>query len=82
MKYVKRIETRDGLLHKTEEDAERHADKVYGLALSKLAHEIVNIEKYSLLLDYLDRNLPKFLELSELQEDTKLNETPISQDNE
>jgi hypothetical protein len=45
--------TSDGVIHENYTDAERHADKRYGDQLTKMAHELVKIEKYTDMLEKL-----------------------------
>lgn len=73
MRRVIKYETSDGVLHASEQDAERHADKRYGDLLSKTAHELCQTYgKYGALTHYIDENLPVFLQLHALREDMKL----------
>lgn len=43
-----------------------------GLQLSKIAHAIVKLEKYTLITDWINANLSEFKELLELEKDTVL----------
>jgi len=46
--------TRDGVLHETYEAAKRHAESRYADQLSKMAHQLVRIDKYSEMMEKLD----------------------------
>lgn len=62
--------TLDNKLHKTLDDAKRHAEKVYGEELSKVAHKIVALNwKYSAVMEWLDTNLQLFPSLINLKND-------------
>lgn len=74
MKQVAKFQTRDGKLHNTHSDAKRHADSVYGLQLSKIAHAIAKLEKYVTIADWINDNLGEFKELLELEKDTGLDQ--------
>jgi hypothetical protein len=54
MRPIKAYETSDGVLHPCYDYAKRHAEKMYGSQLTKMAHELVRVEKYSEMLDILD----------------------------
>lgn len=72
MKAVNKIQTADGALHDSEELARRHAEKVYGDALSKLVHPMAHLTKYAQWMDYVDRNLSAFVKLAALKADIDL----------
>lgn len=69
MKTVKHIETMDGKLHATLADAKRHAEAVYGLALSRLAGELVKVDKYVAMHEAIETRLEEFLKLAALKAD-------------
>lgn len=48
-------QTLDGQIHLSKDKAEIHADKAYGAELSRLAHQLVKIEKYKDMLEFLDK---------------------------
>lgn len=77
MQKVTKYQTLDGVLHDTEQAARHHADKVYGVVLSSLAHEALRVEKYLDMLEFFNKNLDRFLKLQALKEDTKLQEADI-----
>ena len=54
MKRVSKWETSDGLLHDSFYEAKSHAENRYDLQLSKMAHELVVVEKYTEMLDKLN----------------------------
>lgn len=55
MKKVIRYQTDDGRLHITQAEAIDHADKRYGLVLSKLAQKLLTFDKYSPMMEYIDQ---------------------------
>jgi hypothetical protein len=71
MKYVVRVLTHDGEVHRTLQDAQRHADKCYGDALLALANKLVQKTdgKYGLTADFIDDNLNAFANLVPLRDD-------------
>ena len=77
MQKVTKYQTLDGSLHDTEQAARHHADKVYGIVLSNLAHETLRVEKYADMLAFLETSLEKFVKLKELKDDMKLQEDDI-----
>lgn len=72
MKWVQRIQTRDGALHETAREAKKHAEVMYGNKLLPLAGKLAQMDKYSAVSDYLDANLDTFLELKALKDDLEL----------
>ena len=64
--------TSDGVLHKNYRDAKSHADKQYGDQLTKMAHELVRIDKYSDMIDKLDAYKGSMQRLLNLSEDLKV----------
>lgn len=77
MKWVANVQTADGKLHEHVSAAQRHAEKLYGEALTKLAAEAVRVEKYGAMAEFIDSNLPRFLELSALKADCTLEPTDL-----
>lgn len=69
MRPVSRYQTRDNQLHLTEKDAKRHAEKLYGLGVSTLAHKLLQCDKYSKMQEFIDQNLDAFIELKTLKLD-------------
>lgn len=72
MKKVERYETRDGRTFPNHESALSHAEKRYGEAITGLAHELVRIEKYKDMIEFLEANLDRFAWARELREDREL----------
>lgn len=74
MLRVERYRTADGIEHRTETDARKHLDKVYGEKLTGLAHELVAQAdgKYGRTAEFLDANLARFVELASLRNDQNL----------
>jgi len=54
MREITAYVTRDDIVHSNYQSAKSHAEKQYGDQLTKMAHELVAIEKYSDTLDKLD----------------------------
>lgn len=69
MKTVTKIQTQDGCLHDNEQRAKSHADQVYGEALSKAAHKLSHLTKYSDWMEFIDANLDTFTKLKALKDD-------------
>lgn len=69
MRKVIRYQTRDGELHVSYEAAQRHAENIYGLALSAIVHKMLRVDKYALALDFVDTELPAFGHLIALKAD-------------
>lgn len=78
MKTVTMVQTRDGGLHDSLDAAKRHADKLYGEQLLKIAKELAALEKYVKIVDWLDSHLDDFRELLARKDD--LNMEVISDD--
>ena len=72
MKKIIVYETSDNVLHKSLSEAVNHADKRYGAQLSKMAHELVAIEKYTQMMDKLDSYRGSMQLLIDLAQDLKL----------
>ena len=69
MKQIQAWVTSDGKAHTSFEKAQKHADERYGNALTKLAHELLRLDKYLTMSEFLDKNLSRFKELTELRAD-------------
>lgn len=72
MKRIIKFETADGVLHTTESDARRHAEKRYGEQLSHMAHQIVSLEKYTKIQEFIDERLEVFETLKRMKDDANL----------
>lgn len=72
MRYVSMVQTKDGTLHASEMEARRHAEKVYGEALSKMAAKLLHITKYGPMHEFLEANLGEFQRIKWLQEDCQI----------
>ena len=72
MEKITCFKTRDGKIHETMSDAKRHAESAYGNALTQLAHQIINVEKYAKICEYIDVNIEKFAELKALKDDIEV----------
>jgi hypothetical protein len=68
MKRVYKIQTSDGVLHDSQRDATRHAERRYGDALLSLGRDLAN-QKYTFVTDYIDANLDAFAALTDLKND-------------
>lgn len=64
--------TIDGNVHLSLDDAVRHAERVYGEALTRYAHYMIGIGKYSVMCEYLDSHLNEFAYLLKLKKDITL----------
>lgn len=74
MKKARAWITRDGVVHLSLEGARSHASNRYGTALCKLARELVAIEKYQAMCDWLEANGSRVVELEELKADQDIQE--------
>lgn len=72
MRWVQKVQTLDGLLHDNTIKAERHAESLYGLALCNLARQLVQIDKYRAMTEFVDANLAQFVALKALKDDVQL----------
>lgn len=61
--------TADGQLHASRGAATRHADKRFGEAVSRHAHALARLEKYTAICAYLDDNAEALAELAALKRD-------------
>lgn len=64
--------TRDEVVHLSLERAKSHASNRYGTALCKLARELVAVEKYKDMCDWLEANGSRLVELEELKADQEV----------
>ncbi len=69
MKKVRAYTTMDGQVHLSLERAKSHASNRYGTLLCKLAREMVAIEKYQAMVDWLEANGSRLVELEQLKAD-------------
>ena len=51
----------------TERDCQNHIDSIIGNLVCKLASDMVHIDKYTLMLDYIMNNIDSFVEIKNLQ---------------
>lgn len=72
MKKVIRYQTSDGVEHKNFESATKYADNRYGNALTSLAHELLRVQKYRLMVEFLENNLGRFVEVQRFKDDIPL----------
>lgn len=72
MKRVQMFRTSDGEHHPSVGAAKTHAERRYGDHLTKLAHEAVRCEKYTTMVDWLDKNHGRVAELVALKQDIRL----------
>tara|TARA_R110000851_G_scaffold158038_1_gene300934 strand:- start:1936 stop:2178 length:243 start_codon:yes stop_codon:yes gene_type:complete len=61
--------TRDGIVHDTYAKAQKAADKAYGDQLTKMAHHLVRIDKYSDMTKALDGYKGSMRRLLDLADD-------------
>ena len=72
MKAIVKIQTQDGKLHDTVEQARHHADVTYTNAVSVLAGQLVHLEKYQAVKTFIDENLSSFVALQILKNDMEM----------
>lgn len=72
MRRVVKWELSDGALFDDAHVAKRRAESRYGQALSRLAHKLVAVEKYTAMCEYLDNDLEEFIALKALKADIEL----------
>lgn len=65
-------QTRDGVIHLTKRDADRHAENAYGNQLTKIAAQIAPLGKYVAIADYVEAHLDDFALLIALAADRDL----------
>lgn len=76
MKTVTRIQTSDGELHLTLDNAKHHAEARYANALTKLAYSIVSLNwKYNAVIEFIDAKLPEFEAALKLRQDIDVEPT-------
>lgn len=72
MKIVKRVQTYDNILHESTKEAKKHLDKKFGEIITKHAHRLSALQKYTDICDYLEENLKDFKNAIEIQNDLKI----------
>ena len=77
MRFIECYRTSDGILHESFLEAKSHADKRYGDQLTKMAHELVKIGKYSDMLDKLDSYKGSMKLLLDLADDLVINDEDL-----
>lgn len=75
MKAVPMIVTSDGAQHTSVERATRHAEQRYGDALSRLAHRLIQCDKYGVMQAFIDETLDQFVALKALKDDITLEQS-------
>lgn len=80
MKMVQKYQTQDGVIHDSEHQARRYVDMLYGKGLTKLAHDLVQLQKFTQVQDFIDTRLDEFVRLKALRDDAQLE--PTQGDNE
>lgn len=78
MKQVRHFQTSDGKLHKTEREAQRHAELRYTEASHKLGGEAFNLVhgngRVCDIAEWIASNLSRFAELSRLKADIAMDD--------
>lgn len=69
MKRITAWQTCDGILWPNKRAAASHADKRYGVLLSKLAHDGARVEKYMDMIEWLESRAADFEQLALLKAD-------------
>lgn len=72
MRQIDAWQTSDGAVFTEKHKAIHHAEERYGNALTKLAHEVALIDKYTRAVDWIEANLSRFVELSCLSDDRQV----------
>lgn len=67
MRKVTKIVTNDGREHDSYDEAVKYLDDRYGRKLTSLAHRMANLQRYSVVLEFLNENLSDFEELIKLR---------------
>lgn len=79
MRIEKRYITDDDKEFKDYDSARKYLDNLYGDRLTRLAHNLVQLDKYKDTVNFLDKHLYKFSELIDLKREL---ERPIFQEDE
>lgn len=79
MKKVTRIQTRDGVIHEDEKEANKHLDNLYGVIIRKLADSICDLlfqQGHPVLrvCEYITEHLESFQELARIRRDMEMEE--------
>lgn len=72
MKQVTRFQTIDGQLHESERAAKRYADCQYSEAVSRIAAQLVKVDKFQAMKDFVDCHLLEFVSLRALKADIEI----------
>lgn len=73
--------TKDGQHHDTQRTAVRHAEAVYGYALTSIAHKIIACDwKYLAVCEFIEAHLDEFVELRKLKADIEMENHPDGDD--
>ena len=72
MREIQAWRTSDGKIFDQLRHAKSHADKRFGDLLTKLAHEMVRVEKYAAAIHWIQENLDRFEELKALKKDLEI----------
>jgi uncharacterized Fe-S cluster-containing protein len=75
MQKITAFKTQDGVIHESYKLAKDHAERLYGNQLTKMAHELVRIEKYTNMVDVLDGYKGSMSLLLKLSDDLHLLDT-------
>lgn len=70
MRPADAYETADGVLHRSERDAKRHAEARYADAMLRLARMLAHVN-YTRAAEIIDAHLPEFAALAGLRADCK-----------
>lgn len=69
MKIIQRIETFDGKVHDDVDAALHHLNVTHADVLSKIAHELVQLQKFTAIGNWVDNHLGLFLDLYAIKQD-------------
>jgi predicted patatin/cPLA2 family phospholipase len=69
MRTIFVVETFDGQIHRTPQDARRYLEKKLGDILLPLAHKLTKAEKYTRIVDILAAETETFRSIIQIQDD-------------
>lgn len=73
MKFVSKVETFDGIIHDSVEDAQKYLDAEYNIALSDISNALA-YQSASHVDSYISKNIEKFAALIQIKNDKVINE--------
>lgn len=79
MKRITTFETSDGKIHRTQKEAERHAENRMGAAIDQLAYRLCDITKMQEMRSFLEQHAEELAGILPLKKDLEL-ENPEEDD--